>query len=120
MTDTIVAPAANVASGLRARREAACRLPPLDEGRRDPLDPRTPRPRPTHSTGKQVISVRVRDGRALVKGWLARELLDAVSAPRRWSPSGRGYVTPARYVPDVMACAETRCVIVAYVEDADK
>jgi len=116
MTDTTVAPAADVASGLRARREAAGRLPPLDDGRCDPLD-RRPQPRRRSSSGRRdVVSVRARADRALVKGWPALELLDAIAAPREWSPLARGYVIPPRYVADVLACAESRRVFVSYAD----
>lgn len=95
---------------LRQRRAAADRLPPLEDGRRDTLEPKPVRRR---LPPRNVVGITQKGGRALIRGGAAVELLDAVGAPKAWSRAGRGWVVEARWVADLLACAETRRIFVA-------
>jgi hypothetical protein len=61
----IVQPAGDVSAQLRRRREAADRLPPLEDGRRDPLDPDT-----RHRCVECKRDVRLRPFKRLLDGRL--------------------------------------------------
>jgi hypothetical protein len=59
-------------------------------------------------SSKRVVAITVDDrrGLALVRGWDAKELVEAAGHRPLWSGSGRGWVVDARHVPDVEALAQ--------------
>lgn len=61
-----------------------------------------------------VITTDPSRGIALVRGETARFAIKAVITDRKpaWSPGGRGYVIPLRYVPDLEAYAQAHREIV--------
>lgn len=91
----------DTAAGLRRRRAASYRLPPLGDGRRrEPLDllasPRAAR------CELHITIDRDRD-KALVSGWCDEELVRDSGHTPRWSSSGAGWCIDASAVGDVIA-----------------
>lgn len=88
---------------LRRRRAAADRCEPLEDGRRDPLDPR-----PRTNAKRRVVSIMMNTARnvALVKGWGTRQLIIDSGHTPIWSAVGRGWCIDAKHVPDVEAMAQ--------------
>ncbi len=101
----------NVPASIARRREAALRLPPLWDGRRDPdLERR-------HRRGPDYV-IAIKADRALVKGWEAMHACQQVSADPRWSAMGRGWVVESRYVPDLLAYAQANRLLAVLSEVA--
>jgi hypothetical protein len=74
-TDVIVSQAGDIPAQIRRRREASYRLPPMADGRRDPLDP-------CHCSQEQVY---------LAGGWIEREVRDRRCHPDQlsdWAAEG--------------------------------
>ncbi len=93
-------PDESVGSQLRRRREMSWRLPPLSNGRRDPVDPALPRLRPA--------SVVIDNNRVvfLVRGHMVADSLRAFGLRPRWSAVERGYFLDLRHLADVCALLE--------------
>ncbi len=68
-------PARQFAAGLRRRRAASWRCPPLPCGRRDPFDPLDP---PPSGFGLSGIEVAAEVARLRRSGWLAEEIADVL------------------------------------------
>jgi len=96
-----------VAGQLRRRREASDRLPPLDDRKRDPLDPKAKPPR-FRRQPFAFITVDTQRGLALIRGPHGiRDCLDFVIGDQYgWSRAGRGWVFDATRVPDIQAYAQ--------------
>jgi len=99
----------SVADQLRRRREASRRLPPLADGRRDPLDITPGDGRANHVTPSRVkpASITLDSDRPfiLVRGHV-RDLLMAEGLWPIWSAAGRGFVLDAHHLADVLAILE--------------
>jgi hypothetical protein len=107
------APGEPVAAQLRRRRAAANRLPPLPDGRRDPLDPK-----PGRRRSLRVLSVTEdpANGRALLRGIGSKQLAVDLGLTPQWSDEGRGWVVDAAHVADLLALGEHLHYCVSYRE----
>jgi hypothetical protein len=107
------ADALDTPAGLKRRRAASYRLPPLPDGRRDPLDPPPPRRR-----SPLVLSITTDSatGRALLRGNGSKQLAVDLGLTPRWSESGRGWLVDIGQVPDLIAFGEHQHYCVSWRE----
>jgi len=111
----------DVAAQLRRRRDGSDRLPPLADGRRDPLDvsPADAPVAPRQGRPVKALSVVVDLDRGLLlaRGVDAKAMLYAVSGQiAQWSQAGHGFVCSARWAADLLALGEYRGYITHYAE----
>jgi hypothetical protein len=109
----------SIPAQLRRRRAAADRLPPLENGRRDPLDLASRSPYPsTLKRDYKAASVTLDEQRgiALVRGHKAGDVIKFYAIPTGWSRSGRGWVVDGQYVDDLVAQLEVAGYHVTYRE----
>lgn len=90
-------------------------MPPLPDGRRDPLQPR---PRPI------VVHVLVDEAHGLARlrspqWWAVADLLKRLEIASRPARRGRGTVIPADRLADVVAYAELRGLVVRVASTGD-
>lgn len=95
--------ARDAAAQLRRRREAADRLPPLEDGRRDPIDP------PVKRRPFAFVTVDEQRSLALIRGKAGiKEALNVIGVPYGWSRTGRGWVFDAAYLADLEAYVQLK------------
>jgi hypothetical protein len=113
---------ADIPKQIRRRREAADRLPPLEDGARDPLDRRIGRS-PYPSTLRReykAASVTLDESRGvvLVRGRAVADVMRRYGMVPLFCAAGRGWCVDAHHVSDLLAILECEQYRVSYREAA--